>query len=74
VIKIITLSDRASKGIYEDASGNKMAEMLEKYFHNMHQDFSIHKQIIPDEASLLRASVLEAKQHPYDLIFTSGGT
>ncbi len=40
----------------------------------MHQDFSIHKQIIPDEASLLRASVLEAKQHPYDLIFTSGGT
>ncbi len=71
-VKVITLSDRAHKGIYEDKSGALIVEKLESFFAKIGWDLVIDKQIIPDEREKLQAQINDANE--YDLIFTSGGT
>ena len=46
---IITLSDRASQGVYEDKTGPALQELLEK---SIPLD-TVEKQIIPDEQAEL---------------------
>ncbi len=67
-VAVITLSDRASKGIYEDLSGPKITEIIkEKY-----PDVNIRNIIIPDEkGELLDAMQLNSDS---DFIITTGGT
>jgi molybdopterin adenylyltransferase len=67
-VGIITVSDRASKGIYEDRSGEKIKEILLDKI----KDVSIEKIIVPDE----KDEILEAlnKFLGVDFIFTTGGT
>ncbi len=72
--KIITLSDRASKGIYEDRSGQIIADKLRSFFEKTAWDLSIDKQIIPDSCEELQSQIDDATQNNYDLIFTTGGT
>lgn len=72
--KVITLSDRASKGIYEDISGKLIVDTLTKFFEKIGWDLSIDKKIIPDSRELLQAEVQGATQNKYDLIITTGGT
>jgi molybdenum cofactor synthesis domain-containing protein len=72
-ILVITLSDRASKGEYEDLSGPRIKAMLEQYFSNLNWDISICSSIIPDNDVLLNEKLSKAKSK-YDLIFTTGGT
>ncbi|MCD6091278.1 MAG: hypothetical protein J7J72_07240 [Bacteroidales bacterium] len=72
--KLITLSDRASKGIYEDKSGALIAEKLTAFFEKIAWDLSIDKQIIADDRKQLQAQIEDATQKNYDLIITTGGT
>ena len=72
--KVITLSDRASKGIYEDQSGALIVEKLESFFEKTGWQLSINKQVIPDNREELQAQIDDATQNQYDLIFTTGGT
>ncbi len=72
--KVITLSDRASKGIYEDKSGALITEKLGAYFEKIGWDLSIDKQIIPDHREDLKAQIEDATKNNFDLIFTTGGT
>ncbi len=72
--KIITLSDRASKGIYEDISGKLISEILSKYFDKLGWELAIDKKIIPDSREQLQAEIDDATQNNYDLIFSTGGT
>lgn len=71
-IKIITLSDRASKGEYEDKSGTKIKEMLNTYLCNKQSEIDLI--IIPDDKKQLSDILTECKQKHYDYIFTTGGT
>lgn len=72
--KLITLSDRASKGIYEDKSGALIENKLNAFFEKIGWKLSIDKQIIPDSREQLQAQIEDATQNHYDLIFTTGGT
>lgn len=72
--KVITLSDRASKGIYEDKSGALICERLQAFFEKLSWKLEIDKQVIPDDTLQLTAQLKEAAQNEYDLIFTTGGT
>jgi molybdenum cofactor synthesis domain-containing protein len=72
--KVITLSDRASKGIYEDKSGALICERLQAFFEKLSWKLEIDKQIIPDDKLQLTAQIKEAVRNEYDLIFTTGGT
>ncbi len=73
-IKIITLSDRASRGEYIDSSGPLARGLVEKYFAESGRDSSIELNILPDEAALLQNEILQSVKNDYDIIITTGGT
>mgnify|MGYP002725525524 CR=1 FL=1 len=70
---IITLSDRASKGEYEDRSGPKVKEAISTFFEMNNFKYEIKNSIIPDDEEQLR-SILEKAKENYDFVFTTGGT
>jgi molybdenum cofactor synthesis domain-containing protein len=73
-VYIITLSDRASGGIYGDRSGPKIKEILNSFFSARNQRFEIHNVLIPDDADVLRKLLKQHKNDHADFIFTTGGT
>ena len=67
---VITLSDRAAKGEYEDKSGPMAVEMLEKAGYEV-----LETIILPDGKPRLQAQLIRlADQRQLDVIFTTGGT
>lgn len=73
-ILIITLSDRASAGEYEDRSGPVIGERIQSWFDTIKWKCTIDRQLIPDSAGMLRELLQEARMNDTDLIFTTGGT
>lgn len=73
-IQVITLSDRASRGVYEDKSGPEVVRLISEYFDTLKWQFTIESTIIPDDEEVLRSHLAEAKEESYDLIVTTGGT
>ncbi|GAP43546.1 protein containing molybdenum cofactor synthesis domain [Lentimicrobium saccharophilum] len=71
-VKVITLSDRAASGEYEDRSGPRAVQILEEYFAGLGWKAEIVRSVIPDEAELLRQEISGAAGA--DIIFTTGGT
>ena len=67
-ISIITLSDRAFKGLYEDLSG----PMIKKLIYDSNIACSISTCIIPDEAKELKKKLSDNNNSDY--IITTGGT
>lgn len=67
---ILTISDRAVQGIYEDQSGKLIRAILEK------NNFQIADyDILPDDSALIkRALIRYADKYKVNLIVTSGGT
>lgn len=72
-ISIITLSDRASKGEYEDKSGPRIRELVSEFFLSNGWLFFADVIMIPDDKDRLKI-LLEEHTKTYDLIFTTGGT
>lgn len=73
-IRVITLSDRASKGEYEDKSGAKILEMLEKHFAGKRWHANFSKIVIPDDAKRLKKEFEQAQKGEIDIFITTGGT
>jgi molybdenum cofactor synthesis domain-containing protein len=73
-IKVITLSDRAHRGVYSDKSGPKATELLTTYFEKLNKPIVIKNTIIPDDAEELTHILLESKNEKTDLLITTGGT
>lgn len=72
--KVITLSDRASKGEYQDLSGPEVAKMIGEFFDSIAWQYELDSEIIPDDAHLLENRLVEAQNARYDLVVTTGGT
>jgi molybdenum cofactor synthesis domain-containing protein len=73
--RIITLSDRASRGEYEDQSGPCVKALLEKFFiKSEHSRFTSHITVLPDDREMLRSALAESIESGTDFIFTTGGT
>jgi molybdopterin adenylyltransferase len=73
-VQVITLSDRASIGEYEDKSGPRISEHLSKYFDSIGYPFSIDNTLIPDNADELSTLVAGFVNSGTDMIITTGGT
>ena len=73
-IHIITLSDRASRGIYEDKSGPLLKKLSEEFFAGTGRHVVIENSIIPDDESQLKALLKGSIDKNDDIIFTTGGT
>ena len=71
---VITLSDRASKGLYEDKSGEEIVNLLNLFFKELGTRISITKNIIPDEVVLLREVLEKEIALNTNFIITTGGT
>lgn len=72
--QLITLSDRASRGEYEDRSGPRIAALLEQHFKNLPRRIQIESSIIADDASALEKIIKESVQAGVDVLITTGGT
>jgi len=71
-IGIINISDRASKGIYEDIPGKAIVETLESY---LISEWSKEYAVIPDEQDQIESKMIEmADEKGCCLVVTSGGT
>jgi molybdopterin adenylyltransferase len=71
-IGIINVSDRASKGIYEDIPGKAIVEVLTEYIKT---PWEKEYEVIPDEQSLIEKTLIDmADNRKCCLIVTSGGT
>lgn len=71
-IGIITVSDRASKGEYEDLSGPAIIDTLNDYIKTNWEP--VH-QVIPDEQYLIESTLKQmADKEKCSLIVTTGGT
>ncbi len=70
-IGILTISDRASQGVYEDQSGPALREMIEKQFS---EDVDL-TYIVPDDFSEIKRALMKWSDDAHlDLILTTGGT
>lgn len=71
-IGIITVSDRASAGIYEDLSGQAIIDTLNEYLTSTWEP--VYK-IIPDEQDIIEQTMIEmADEQNCSLVVTTGGT
>lgn len=68
-VLVLTISDRASKGVYEDRSGPAVVKTLSDHFQ---QAAVVQQLIVPDE----QESILKAfgDHGTCDIIITTGGT
>jgi len=69
-IGVVTTSDRASQGIYEDISGVAIMDTMKEYLLNK---CLYEYKCIPDEQAIIEETLLELS-HKCDLIVTTGGT
>jgi molybdenum cofactor synthesis domain-containing protein len=73
-VHVITLSDRASRGEYEDRSGPRVIELTYDYFSRQNYLVQMEHTIIPDDPEALRVLLERAEDNRVDVVFTTGGT
>jgi len=73
-IGVVTLSDRASQGIYEDKSGMLIQEILSTFFKDNGLDVSFEYMIIPDDKEILHSTLKGMIKDSCQYIFTTGST
>ncbi|MDY6135161.1 molybdopterin adenylyltransferase [Campylobacter lanienae] len=70
-IGVLTLSDRASAGVYADESGIAIQNILKKWIIG---EINFTYRVIPDEYDLITANLIQMCEIGCDIIFTTGGT
>ena len=71
-IGLVSASDRASKGIYEDRGIPALTEWLARA---LTTPYHIESRLVPDEGPLIEAALIElVDEHRCDLVVTTGGT
>lgn len=71
---VVTLSDRASRGDYEDKSGPAVNHILREHFEARRRRIDIENVIMPDDEVKLRELLEKTAAGDYDFIITTGGT
>lgn len=72
-VLVITLSDRASKGEYEDLSGPAVMKHLFEFMKLTGWECNVSGLLIPDDADKLYETI-KSNVPQTDIIFTTGGT
>ena len=70
-IGIITVSDRASAGVYEDISGKAIIETMNEYIKN---GWIEEYRLIQDEQDIIEKTMMELCDTGCSLVVTTGGT
>ena len=72
-VLIITLSDRAHRGDYEDLSGPSIREKIVDFFSSAGWLYNVKLTLIPDDSAMLKDILISAGK-TYNIILTTGGT
>lgn len=70
-IGVLTLSDRASAGVYADESGIAIQKILKEWIIG---DLEFIYKVIPDEYDMIVSSLEDMCKEDCDIVFTTGGT
>ena len=70
-IGIVSISDRASSGVYEDKGLPALQEWLQRALRN---PLTFQPRLIPDEAATISATLIELVDAGCSLVLTTGGT
>ncbi|MEO1942318.1 MAG: molybdopterin adenylyltransferase [Campylobacterales bacterium] len=70
-IGIVTISDRASGGVYRDKSGEVLKEFLKE---ELEMEYQLLYRLIPDEFDQIVSTLRELVEEGCSLILTTGGT
>jgi molybdopterin adenylyltransferase len=73
-VSIITMSDRASRGEYEDKSGPLLGKLVNDFFSAQGRKCAVSITVLPDEADKLESLIKKELARGVDMIFTTGGT
>ena len=66
---VITVSDRASRGEYEDVTGQVLVQMLKDAGYDV-----VETSLVPDERDQIEAELIRLSDQNIALILTTGGT
>jgi molybdopterin adenylyltransferase len=69
IVGIITISDRASQGVYEDLGGPALRASAEGYGWQVHAEV-----IVPDDLTAIQQAIHSLSAQGCSLILTTGGT
>lgn len=72
--RVITLSDRAHLGLYQDQSGPRVKARLEAFCVKQRWHPVVGTLLLPDDPNRLKAALLEARDSGADIVITTGGT
>lgn len=64
---MLTVSDRVSRGVMDDASGDVLGDLLGA------DGYSVERRVVPDEAAVIAAAIRELAAGAV-LVLTTGGT
>lgn len=73
-VGIITLSNRASAGLYNDKSGPAIEKMMTDFLTDIKRPVAIERILIPDDEKQLQESIRKLVKHNFDVVVTTGGT
>jgi len=73
-VKVVTMSDRASRGEYEDRSGPAVVEALRDFLQDKRWHLQTETLVLPDEADHLRRELMSVRDDLIDIFITTGGT
>ena len=72
--KIVTVSDRASRGEYADRSGPRVRDLVDEFMRDKPWRVKIDIVVVPDDAEKVRGELHNAAGSGYDVLITTGGT
>ncbi len=73
-IRIVTISDRASRGEYNDKSEPCASELIKRFFADKPYHFQIRTLLIPDDEQMIKDAMTSCKNENADIVITLGGT
>jgi len=73
-IMVLTASDRASRGEYEDRSGPTVASALNAFFAGKRWHPQIRRSLVPDDAVALLEQLRSFEREQGDVVVITGGT
>lgn len=71
---IITLSNRAHAGIYEDRSGPELERLVAAFCQEQRWPVTVTRTVLPDNPKRLNDLLKESIKNETDIVFTTGGT
>ena len=73
-IAVVTMSDRAFNGVYNDKSGPLAAKILSDFFTQNNRPVEIENILLPDDGIMLEDTIQRLSDNEIDIIVTTGGT